>query len=68
MSHSNKEGFDEKDIPAEQSQTQKDARILREDEYPERPQCLEAEANEGKEKLDRLNLAFLRGHGNSLSR
>jgi len=60
MSHSNKEGFNEENIPAQQSPKEEDPWILGEDEYQERSKCFKAEAIEGEEEVDRLNPECLR--------
>jgi hypothetical protein len=44
----------EKDISAQQSQAQKDARVPGADEHKERSQCVEKKKDERKKEADRL--------------
>ena len=50
----------EKDLSAEQYQTEEDPRISGADEHAGRPKCLEAKENEGKKEIERLTPKFLK--------
>jgi len=57
---SNKEGFNEKNLSAQQPQAEKDPWLFGEDEHQEWSQCFKAEAIEREKEIDRLDLQFLR--------
>jgi len=57
---SNKEGFNEKNLSAQQPQAEKDPWLFGEDEHQKRSKCFKAETVEREKEIDRLDLQFLR--------
>jgi hypothetical protein len=48
-------GFNEKDVPTQQSQTEEDTWVFGKDEYQERSKGFKTEENERAKKVDRLS-------------